>query len=130
LNASKVSNKMKKSIGDRFDGRLKSASEAKKDRLERFKAAAVDPEKLAQRAERQAAAAAREEKRKAKAAKQRQEKEELQRQKAEAAALAKAEADAAEKEAAVQDVDQEAALEAERKAKRDRRYAARQNRKR
>jgi hypothetical protein len=57
---------MKNSIGDRFDGRLKTASEAKQQRIERFKAAADDPEKLARRAERHAVAASLEAERKIK----------------------------------------------------------------
>ncbi len=70
---------MKNSNRDRFDGRLKSASEAKQHRLERFKAAADDPQKLARRAERDAVAAAREAERKARAIKLLREKEDLVR---------------------------------------------------
>ena len=38
---------MKNYNRDHFDGRLKNASEAKRDKLERFKAAANSPEMLA-----------------------------------------------------------------------------------
>jgi hypothetical protein len=106
---------MKNSFGDRIDRRLKTASEAKQQRLERFKAAADDPEKLAKRAERHAVAAAREAERKAWAIKLLREKEDLERQQA---------------EAAEREIVQKAAREAEDKAERDRRYAARRNRKR
>jgi hypothetical protein len=120
---------MKNSNGDRFDGRIKSASEAKQKQLERFKAAAGDPEKLAKRAERQAAAAAREELRKAQAAKLMLEKEELARRKAEVAAR-EAEVEAERSEVANRKVTKKVATEEERKAERDRRYAARRDRKR
>lgn len=100
---------------DRFDGRLKTASEAKRHRLERFKAAADDPEKLAKRAERHAVAAARETQRKVTASNLLREKEDIERQQVLAAET---------------EIMREAAQEAERKAERDRRYAARRNRKR
>jgi len=128
---------MKNSNGDSFGGRLKTASEAKQNRLERFKAAADDPEKLAKRAERHAVAAAREAQRKAKATKLLQEREELERQQAEAAEREAAQA--AEREAALEveraetaerEIAEYVAREAEHKAERDRRYAARRNRKR
>jgi hypothetical protein len=128
---------MKNFNGDRFDGRLKTASEAKQLRLERFKAAVDDPEKLAKRAERHAVAAAREAQRKARATKLLREKEDLERQQAQAAereaaqaAARKAGLEAERAEAAEREIAQEAAREAERKAERDRRYAARRNRKR
>ncbi len=128
---------MKNSNGDRFDGRLTTANEAKQKQLERFKVAAGDPDKLAKRAERQAVAAAREAQRKAKAAKLLQEKEDLERQQAEAAEREAAQITAREIEleaeragAAEREITQEAAAEAARKAERDRRYAARRNRKR
>jgi hypothetical protein len=126
---------MKNSIGDRFDGRLKSASEAKQQRLEQFKAAANDPVKMAQRAERIAAAAVREADRKAKAAKLLQEKQELERHQAETAEREAAEAAAreaelkAERAAAIErELAEDTAREAARKAERDRRYAARRKR--
>lgn len=128
---------MKNSDRDRFDGRLKNASDAKKNRLERFKAATDDPERLAKRAKRDEVAAAREAARQAKAAKLLQEKEALELQQSEAAK--REEEQAAVREAALeaelaQTADQAIAdtnaREAERKAERDRRYAARRNRKR
>ncbi len=128
---------MKSSNGDRFDGRLKTASEAKQQRLERFKAAADDPEKLAKRAERHAVAAAREAERKARAIKLLREKKDLERQQAEAAEREAAQAAAREAgleaelaETTDREIAQKAAREAERKAERDRRYAERRNRKR
>ncbi|MEP3334044.1 DUF6481 family protein [Sedimentitalea sp.] len=128
---------MKNSNGDRFDGRLKTASQAKQKQLERFTVAANDPEKLAKRAERDAVGAAREAQRKAKAAKLMREKKDLERQQAEAAEheaaqtkAREAELDAEGVEAAEREIAQEAADQAARKAERDRRYAARRNRKR
>ena len=134
----KVSNEyMKNPIGDRFDGRLKTASEAKQQKLEQFKAAANDPEKLAKRAERQALAAAREAKQKLKALEQMREKEASDLRKAQAAERDAAQA--VERKAGLEtelaatadrEIEQNAAREAERKAERDRKYAARRNRKR
>lgn len=128
---------MKNSSRDRFDGRLKNASEAKQDRLERFKAAADDPERLAKRAERDQAAATREADLKAKAATLLEEKEIAERRQAEAAereaaqsAAREAEVAAERAETASQNVAQTKAREAEQKAERDRRYAARRNGKR
>lgn len=128
---------MKNSIGDRFDGRLKTASEAKQQRLERFKAAADDPERLAKRAERQEVAAGLEAARKNKATKLLQGKADVERQQAEAAerqgvqTLARdAELEIEQAEAVDREIKQNAVREAERKAERDRRYAARRNRKR
>ncbi len=102
---------MKNLDRDRFDGRLKSASEAKRQQLARFKAAADDPAIQAKRAEKLAVAEAREARREAKAIRLAQENEEQKRKEAEAA-------------------EAELAREAERKAERDRRYAARRNRNR
>jgi hypothetical protein len=128
---------MKNPTGDRFDGRLKTASQAKQKQLEQFKVAADDPKMLAKRAERLAIAEAREVKRKAKAAKLMQEQENLKLQKAEAdkheaiqAAARDAEVEAERVEATENAVPREVKGEAERKAERDRRYAARRNRKR
>ena len=128
---------MKNSIGDRFDGRLKTASEAKQQRLERFKAAADDPEKLARRAERHKVAASLEAERKVKSMKLKQENDEVERQRAEIAerkgvqTLARdAKIETERAEAVVQEIEQNAVQEADRKAERDRRYAARRNRKR
>lgn len=128
---------MKHSDRDRFDGRLKTASEAKKSRLERFQAAANDPERLAKRAMREEANAARIAERQAKAAKLLQQKEDRERQHSQAAKRAEEQATvhAAELEAetlmtADQVIAQTTARDAERKAERDRRYAARRNRKR
>jgi hypothetical protein len=128
---------MKNSNRNSFDGRLKNASESKQYRLERFKAAANDPERLAKRVERHEGAAAREAERKARAIILLQEEETLERKQAEAAEHEAAQIEAREAgldaelaETADQDVAQTAAREAERKAERDRRYAARRNRKR
>lgn len=124
---------MKNSDRDRLDGRIKSASEAKQSKLERFKAAAHDPERQARRAKRDEAAVVRKAKQEAKAANLLKEKEELGRQKIEDAKLEQEQAavrEAALVETAEQAVAQTAARAAERKAERDRRYAARQNRKR
>jgi hypothetical protein len=138
MDHTKVSNEyMKNSNRDRFDGRLKTASQAKQKLLEQFKVAADDPEKLAKRAERHEIALARDAKRKAKAAKLLLEKENLERQQAEAAerelaqeTARKEELEAERAKAAKRESTQEVAGEAERKAERDRRYAARRNRKR
>jgi len=128
---------MKNSDRDRFDGRLKTASEAKQIRLERFQAAADDPVKRANRAKRDAAAVARKSERQVKATKLLQEKEEQERLKAVAvkreetqAAVRKEALEAELAEAAEQVIANAATHEAERKAERDRRYAARKNRKR
>ncbi len=124
---------MKKSYGDRFDGRLTTAHQAKQKQLEQFKVAADDPDKLAKRAEKHAVAAAREAQRKVKAAKLLREREDLERQQAAAAereAAREAELEAERAGAAEQEITRVAASEAERKAERDRRYAARRNRKR
>lgn len=128
---------MMNSNRDRFDGRLKTASEAKQQRLERFKAAVDDPEKLAKRAERGAVAAAREAERKAKEIQLLREKEDLERQQTEAAEREVAQAAAREAEHKAElaetadlEIAQKVEREAEHKAERDRRYAARRNRKR
>ncbi len=128
---------MKKTDRDRFDGRLKNASEAKQNRLERFKTAADDPERLAERDRRSEVAVARKAKQQAKAAKLLQEKADFKRQQSEDAkreAEQTSLSEAAIKEEITETADQvfakTAASEAERKAKRDRRYAARRNRKR
>jgi hypothetical protein len=119
---------MKKSNQDRFPDRLKTASEAKKNRLERFQAAADDPERLAERARKVQLAAVREVKRQAQATKLLQEKETLERQLSENAKHEAEQASILAKTADQADV-QNAAREVERKAERDRRYAARRNRK-
>lgn len=128
---------MKNSDRDRFDGRLKNASEAKQDRLKRFKASANSPEMLTKRANRDKTAAVREAKRQVKAANRLKERENLARQQAEdtrnseeQAVVREAALEAERAEAADQAIAQNAAREAERKAERDRRYAARRNRKR
>jgi hypothetical protein len=127
---------MNKSNQDRFPDRLKTASEAKKNRLERFQAAADDPERLAERARKVQLAAVREVKRQAQATKLLQEKETLERQlsenakhEAEQAAIREEALNAELAETADQADVQNAAREVERKAERDRRYAARRNRK-
>lgn len=127
---------MKKSNQDRFPDRLKTASEAKQNKLERFQAAADDPERLAERARKGKLAAIREVKRQAQATKLLQEKDALERQQsedakreAEQATLREVALNAELAETAGQAAAQTAAREAERKAERDRRYAARRNRK-
>jgi hypothetical protein len=127
---------MKKSNQDRFPDRLKTASEAKKNRLERFQAAADDPERLAERARKVQLAAVREVKRQAQATKLLQEKENLERQlsenakhEAEQASIREEALNAELAKTADQADVQNAAREVERKAERDRRYAARRNRK-
>ena len=116
-----------------FADRRKAADEAKKLLLKKFVTApkADDPELAAKLAERQALSEAREIRR-AERAKAKQ--EELERQLAEAAALtaaadaeAKAEAEARESEAKNR-IARVVSDEAERKAERDRRYAARKAR--
>jgi hypothetical protein len=127
---------MNKSNQDRFPDRLKTASEAKKNRLERFQAAADDPERLAERARKVQLAAVREVKRQAQATKLLQEKETLERQlsenakhEAEQASIREEALNAELAKTADQADVQNAAREVERKAERDRRYAARRNRK-
>ena len=124
---------MKKTDRDRFDGRLKNASEAKLSRLERFQAAADDPERLAERARRDEVAIAREAKQQAKATKLLQEQKDLERQQSEDAKREEEQAalrEAELAEGAKKVIAKTAASDAERKAERDRRYAARRNRKR
>ena len=118
-----------------FAERRQTAAEAKKALLERFKAkpAADDPAMLARQAERKAIAEARE-KRAAEREKLRREKAEAEareRAEREAAAEAAARAEAEAKEQAEKDmIARLLADEAERKAKRDARYAARKARQR
>ncbi len=128
---------MKNSERDRFDVRLKNATQAKQNMLERFQVAADDPERQAKRARRDEVADAREAKRQSKAAQLLKEREELEQQQIEDAKRAKEQA--AEREVALELERAETAervsarakaLEAERKAERDRRYAARRSRKR
>ncbi|MBD8554249.1 hypothetical protein IFT84_06880 [Rhizobium sp. CFBP 8762] len=118
-----------------FADRRKASDEAKKKLLSKFAAApkADDPALAAKLAERQAIADAREARR---AERERQKAEEHARQLAEAAALtaaaeaeAKAAAEAHENEAKDR-IARVIADEAERKAERDRRYAARKARQR
>jgi len=127
---------MKKSNQDRFPDRLKTASEARQSRLKRFQAAADDPERLAERAKKVELAAVRDVKRQAQATKLLQEKETLERQlsedakhEAEQASMREVALSAELADTADQTDAQTAAREAERKAERDRRYAARRNRK-
>ena len=113
---------MKKSFGGSLDERRNSAAESKLKLLERFKLAskADDPKRLAKRAEREAIAAARAVRQEANAKK-------LILEKAEAAARKLVETAAREAEL-IRQAEQALADEAERKAERDRRYAARKNR--
>jgi hypothetical protein len=122
--------------------RRNAASEAKRALLERFKARPDpdDPDVLARRAERQAILEAREQRNREKerlrkereaieaAERARREAEEAERRRIEAERLA-AEARQREQEE-VERIATELALDAERKAKRDARYAARKARKR
>ncbi len=119
---------MKHPKGTGLEDRQKAAAAAKLQMLKKFKAAPRpdDPEMIAKRAERVAIAEAREARR-----------AERERAKAEAAAREKAEAEAREKaetearaKAEREEADRLVALEAERKAERDRRYAARKARNR
>lgn len=130
------SDNMKNSNGNSLDGRIKDASQAKRDQLERFKKAAQDPERLAAIAQKKAEAAVRETQRLAKAAELKKQQEEQARIKseadardAEAAAAKEAELIEERKNTADKIIDQDQATEAEKKAERDRRYQARRNRK-
>jgi hypothetical protein len=120
---------MKKSNQDRFPDRLKTASEAKQNKLARFQAAALDPDRLAERAKKAELAATREVKRQAEATKQRQQKEAQQSEDAKREAEQANLRELALKAELIETADQALADEAERKAERDRRYAARRNRK-
>ena len=118
-----------------FAERRQSAIEARKALLEKFKTrpADDDPEVQARRAEREAIARARAQ-REAERQRLKQEKAEQEareRAEREAAAAAKAQAEAAEKALSEEDlVSRLLADEADRKAKRDARYAARKARQR
>jgi hypothetical protein len=109
---------------DTFNARLKNAANARKAVQERIKSHPKpgDPEFERLRAERQAIAAARE----SRLAERKAAKEAEIARKAEE----KATRELAEKEAAVKEADALVALEAERKAARDARYAARKARRR
>lgn len=118
-----------------FAERRQSAVEARKALLEKFKArpSEDDPEVQARRAEREAIAQARaqREAEKQRLKKEKAEREARDRAEREAAAAAKAEAEAAQKALSEEDlVSRLLADEAERKAKRDARYAARKARQR
>lgn len=119
---------MKQMKGSDLEDRRKAAADAKLRMLNKFKAAPKpdDPEMVAKRAERKALAEAREARR---AERIRTKKEEAERLIAETAAR-----EAAEEAARIAEerrlADIEVAKEAERKAERDRRYAARKARKR
>lgn len=119
---------MKQMVNLGFAERRKMADEAKRRLIEKVAPALkVDtPEALAKRADKAAAAAARETRRTERA---RLKQETLDQQAADAKAQAEAErsATAAAKEA---EADRLAQLEADSKAERDRRYAARKERKR
>ncbi|MDU9006999.1 DUF6481 family protein [Sedimentitalea todarodis] len=128
---------MKNSGRDRFDERLKNANQAKRNKLERFQAAADDPDRRVKRAQRDAAALARKSEQQAKATQLLLEKEERERLEAENAkrdeeqvAAREVALEAERAVTAEQAIAQKATNDAERKAERDRRYAARRNRKR
>jgi len=125
---------MKQALGHNFADRQKTAAAAKLKLLEKFKAAPkVDsPEMVAKRAERVTIAQEREARR---AERLRVKKEEAERKAAEAVALAQAEALAKAEEDAKRPTKANLAkrviaTEAERKAERDRKYAARKARQR
>ena len=119
---------MKQPIDMGFAERRKASTEAKLKLLKKLEPAikADTPEAQAKRAERAALGAAREDRR---AERERERREKAEREKVEAAA--RAEAEAAEKAAAeAAEADRLIALQAAQKAERDRRYAARKQRKR
>lgn len=120
---------MKKSNQDRFPDRLKTASEARQNKLARFQAAAVDPKRLAERARKAELAAIRDLKRQTEATKLHQENEALERQQSQDAKREAVQASLRDEALKTELADQAVAIEAERKAERDRRYAARRNRK-
>jgi hypothetical protein len=123
-----MSDRKAKTFGKNFGDRIEAAAKAREAALEKFRTrpSADDPELLAKKAEREAVAKARE---------QRQAEKEAARV-AEAAQRAEAEAQdrvarAEQEERDYQDrIEREAALEIEKKAARDARYAARKARKR
>jgi hypothetical protein len=119
---------MKQPKGTGLEERRKAAADAKQQLLDKFKAAPKpdDPQVQAKRAEREALAAARDVRH---AERERLKQESAARRTAEAAERKVAEAQA--READLKDREERAAAgEAERKAERDRRYAARKARKR
>lgn len=118
-----------------FSDRRQTANEAKKALLEKFKARPSDddPEVQARRAERQAIAEAREKREAERREQRRLEAEREEREKLERTAAAEAAAKAEAEERAKKEDDLVARLladEADRKAKRDARYAARKARQR
>lgn len=119
---------MKQMKGSGLEDRRKAAADAKLQMLKKFRAAPKpgDPEMVAKRAERKAMADAREARR--------AERARLKKEEAERRATEEAERKAAEEEARLAELkiqaDIEVAKEAERKAERDRRYAARKARRR
>jgi Family of unknown function (DUF6481) len=119
---------MKRSIDLGFAERRKAADEAKKKLLAKVAPALKTdtPEALAKRAEKAALAAERDVRR---AERERVKRETAEREKIEAEARAKAEAEAAAL-AKIAEAEQEVREAAERKAERDKRYAARKARQR
>ncbi len=119
---------MKGQRDNSFSDRLSTADAAKKKLLEKFAAAPKqdDPEMIAKRAEREALAKAREERR---AERERVKRETAAREKAETEAREAAEA-LARQTTLEKQAKQLADYETERKAERDRRYAARKARQR
>ena len=118
---------MKQKVNPDFADRRKTADEAKKRLLAKVAPAlrTDTPEAQARLAEKAAAAAVREAQR---AERERLKQETAAREKAEAEARAAAEKAAAE-QARIEEADRLLRLEAEQKAERDRRYAARKERK-
>jgi len=126
---------MRQLKGNGFTDRQKDSADAKKQLLSKFKAAPKpdDPEMAAKRAEREALVAARE-LRHAERARLKEEKAAREKAEAEAienaVAIARAKAEAKEAEDQKSRIERVIADEAERKAERDRRYAARKARQR
>jgi hypothetical protein len=114
---------MKGFQGDRFDQRIRSAAEARKANVERFRArpGADDPEVMARAAERREIAAARQ----ARAARKAEERRIEREQAAAEVARQQAAEEAARQAQAELDAIAAAEREAEKKAARDARYAAR-----
>jgi hypothetical protein len=110
----------------KLEDRLARAAEARQKALEKFKArpGADDPEVIKRRQEREAIAAARA----VREAERKALKEKEAAERAEREAKEKVEREAREKREAIEKVIRDAAEAAERKAERDRRYAARKAR--
>jgi hypothetical protein len=110
----------------KLNERLERAAKARQELLEKFRArpGPDDPDVIKRREERLALAKARE----MRAGERRAAKEKEAQERAEREAIEKAEREARERRAAVEKLIRDAAEAAERKAERDRRYAARKAR--